>query len=68
MKNNKLKLVLKIVCAVLCAAIVMAGSVGIAAYVMQDDIDALQAKLDLQELFKIGAFIPILQMMEILRR
>lgn len=46
MKNNKLKLVLKIVCAVLCAAIVMAGSVGIAAYVMQDDIDALQAKLD----------------------
>ena len=46
MKNNKIKLVLKIVCAVLCAAIVMAGSVCIAAYVMQDDIDAWQAKLD----------------------
>ena len=46
MKNNKLKLVLKIVCAVLCAAIVMAGSVGIAALVMQGDIDALGAKLD----------------------
>ena len=46
MKNNKLKLVLKIVCMVLCVALMITGSVFIAAYVMQDDIDALQTKLD----------------------
>ena len=46
MKNNKLKLVLKIVCMVLCAALMITGSVFIAAYVMQDDIDALKVKLD----------------------
>lgn len=46
MKNNKLKMVLKIVCAVLCAAIIITGSVFIAVYVMQSDIDELQGRLD----------------------
>ena len=46
MKNSKLTLVLKIACIVLCAALIITGSVFIAAYVMQDDIDALQTKLD----------------------
>ena len=46
MKNGKLMLVLKIACIVLCAALIITGSVFIASYVMQDDIDALQTKLD----------------------
>ena len=46
MKNNKLKLVLKIVCRVLCVALILTGSVVITSCASQDDIDALQTKLD----------------------
>ena len=46
MGNNKLKLILKIACAVLCAAFIITGSVCISALVMQDDINALNAQLD----------------------
>lgn len=46
MKNNKLKLVLKIVCRVLCVALILTGSVVITSCASQDDIDALQTKLN----------------------
>lgn len=45
MKNNKLELVLKIICVILTIAIVITTSVYIAMCVMQKDVDALKAEL-----------------------
>lgn len=46
MKNGKLSWVFKIVCRVLCVALILTGSVVITSCASQDDIDALQTKLD----------------------
>lgn len=46
MKNSKLSWVFEIVCRVLCVALILTGSVVITSCASQDDIDALQTKLD----------------------
>lgn len=46
MKNSKFSLIFKIVCRVLCVALILTGSVVITSCASQDDIDALQTKLD----------------------
>ena len=46
MKNSKFSWVFKIVCRVLCVALILTGSVVITSCASQDDIDALQTKLD----------------------